>query len=183
MKACSAFYYTGWERSAADSKFVDDATATIFKTAFGVDSDNKAIEVLVDLYKIKDITNYFATNGLINNASTTLSSQFAEAIDDESVTVNGVPYFIENAYLSEYKSDIELGVYGTFYLNAYDEVSYFTKGDNENENYVIRYTLDGKDPNYESELYKEDITISLSDIFSFGTKNLGIMKNSHFQSS
>lgn len=73
-------------------------------------------------------------------------SGFAEAIDDESVTVNGVPYLIENAYLSEYKSDIEMGVYGTFYLNAYDEVSYFTKGENENEKYgVLVRVIDNED--------------------------------------
>ncbi len=61
----------------------------------------------------------------------------AESLGDETVTIDGVSYYIENAYLSESKNSIELGATGTFYLNAYGEVAYFVKGSGELANYGV----------------------------------------------
>lgn len=64
---------TGWD--------VVDAYEDIFMKAFDVNTEEEVIEKLVALGKLEDINNAFASKGDINNANTTLSSQFAAALN------------------------------------------------------------------------------------------------------
>ncbi len=82
-----------------------------------------------------------------------------ESINDDYLVINSEKYDIEKYYVSELKKAIAVGKSGTFYLNNFDEICYYSEGTESSYNYgyLINAVIDSTfGDSFKAKIFSQD---------------------------
>lgn len=159
-----------FDASGKPAKTVDfsgvktDTVISVYTDSFGVSQrghkfpseDAEYIKIIVSDKKVTGTVEAYDTE-TVKDAVT------GETIQKwKSVIIGGKEYkFAENNYMNEPDCECKFGYSGTFYLDSYNKITAFVKGDSEDGDYEYGYLIDAKaDDNFGSAISAKIMTLS-----------------------